>query len=55
MPALCEEFLKYEGATSVQRKPRQKEDETDVEAVLPNESTEPLTFEVASSWFENGF
>jgi glucose/mannose transport system substrate-binding protein len=46
VPALCEEFLKYEGATSVQRKPRQKEDETDVEGVLPNESTDPLTFEV---------
>src|SRR6202048_3989677 len=37
VPALCEEFLKYEGATSVERKPRQKENETDVEAVLPSE------------------
>jgi glucose/mannose transport system substrate-binding protein len=46
VPALCEEFLKFEGASSVERKPGQKEDETDVEAVLPSQSTEPLTFEV---------
>jgi glucose/mannose transport system substrate-binding protein len=45
-PALCEDFLKFEGATSVQRKPGAKEDETDVEAVLPSEPTGPLTFEV---------
>jgi glucose/mannose transport system substrate-binding protein len=54
-PALCEEFLKYEGATSVQRKPRQKEDETDVEAVLPNESTKPLTFEVQAHGSKTAF
>ena len=46
VPALCEEFFKYEGATSVQRKPREKEDETDVEAVLPKVSSNPVTFEV---------
>jgi glucose/mannose transport system substrate-binding protein len=46
IPALCEEFFKYEGATSVQRKPRQKEDETDVEAVLPKVSSNRTTFEV---------
>ena len=55
MPALCEEFLKYEGATSVERKPRQKEDETDVEAVLPNESTKPLTFEVQAHGSKTAF
>src|SRR5271157_2346348 len=55
VPALCEEFLKYEGATSVQRKPRQKEDETDVEAVLPNESTNPLTFEVEAHGSKTAF
>jgi glucose/mannose transport system substrate-binding protein len=55
VPALCEEFLKYEGATSVQRKPRQKEDETDVEAVLPNESAEPLTFEIQAHGSKTAF
>ncbi len=55
MPALCEEFLKFEGATSIERKPRQKEDETDVEAVLPNQSTEPLTFEVQAHGSKTAF
>src|SRR5271165_4390229 len=55
VPALCEEFLKYEGATSVQRKPRQKEDETDIEAVLPNESTNPLSFEVEAHGSKTAF
>ena len=55
VPALCEEFLKYEGATSVQRKPRQKEDETDVEGVLPNQSTDPLTFEVQAHGSKTAF
>ena len=55
VPALCEEFLKFEGATSVQRKPRQKEDETDVEAVLPNQSAEPLTFEVQAHGSKTAF
>ncbi len=55
VPALCEEFLKFEGATSVERKPRQKEDETDVEAVLPNQSTEPLTFEVQAHGSKTAF
>ena len=54
VPALCEEFLKYEGATSVQRKPLQKEDETDVEAVLPNES-EPLVFEIQAHGSKTAF
>ena len=38
-PTLCEDFLKYQGATSVQRKPGSKEDEVDIEAVLPSESS----------------
>jgi len=46
VPALCEEFFKYEGATSVQRKPRQRQDETDVDAVLPKVSSNRITFEV---------
>ena len=54
-PALCEEFLKFEGATSIERKPREKEDETDVEAVLPNHSTEPLTFEVQAHGSKTAF
>jgi glucose/mannose transport system substrate-binding protein len=45
-PTLCEDFLKYQGATSVQRKPGVREDEVDIEAVLPNESNEPVTFEI---------
>src|SRR5258707_14837994 len=53
--ALCEDFLKYEGATSVQRKPREKEDETDIEAILPNESAEPLTFEVQAHGTKTAF
>jgi glucose/mannose transport system substrate-binding protein len=54
-PALCEEFLKFEGATSIERKPRQKEDETDVEAVIPNKSTEALTFEVQAHGSKTAF
>jgi glucose/mannose transport system substrate-binding protein len=45
-PTLCEDFLKYQGATSVQRKPGVREGEVDIEAVLPNESNEPVTFEI---------
>jgi phosphate transport system substrate-binding protein len=55
VPALCEEFLKFEGATSVQRKPGQKEDETDIEAVLPNQSAEPLTLEVQAHGSKTAF
>src|SRR5580700_1027163 len=55
VPALCEEFLKYQGATSVERKPGEKEDEIDVEAVLPNESKEPLTFEVQAHGSKTAF
>ena len=55
VPALCEEFLKFEGASSVERKPRQKEDETDVDAVLPNRSSEPLTFEVQAHGTKTAF
>jgi glucose/mannose transport system substrate-binding protein len=53
--AVCEDFLKYQGATSVQRKPREKEDETDIEAILPNESSEPLTFEVQAHGTKTAF
>ena len=55
VPALCEEFLKFEGATSVQRKPGQKEDEIDVKAILPNKSVEPLTFEVQAHGSKTAF
>ena len=55
VPALCEEFLKFEGAISVQRKPGQKEDETDVDAVLQSQSTEPLTFEVQAHGSRTAF
>ena len=48
VPTLCEDFLKYQGATSVQRKPGLREDEVDIEAVLPSESAEPVTIEIQS-------
>ncbi len=54
-PALCEDFLKYEGATSVQRKPGAKEDEVDIEAVLPSESPELVTFEIQAHGSKNAF
>jgi glucose/mannose transport system substrate-binding protein len=53
--AVCEDFLKSEGATSVQRKPREKEDETDIEAIFPNESAGPLIFEVQAHGTKTGF
>jgi len=55
VPALCEDFLKFDGATSVQRKPGEKENETDIEAVLPSESAEPLTFEVQAHGSKTAF
>ena len=55
VPALCEDFLKYEGATSVQRKPGAREDEVDVEAVLPNETEGPVTFEIQAHGSSTAF
>ena len=55
VPTLCEDFLKYEGATSVQRKPQTREDEIDVEAVLPNEAGGPVTFEVQAHGSKTAF
>jgi glucose/mannose transport system substrate-binding protein len=54
-PSLCEDFLKYQGATSVQRKPGSREDEVDIEAVLPSESTEPVTIEIQSHGSRTAF
>ena len=54
-PALCEDFLKYQGATSVQRKPGSKEDEVDIEAILPSESAEPVTIEIQSHGSSTAF
>jgi glucose/mannose transport system substrate-binding protein len=54
-PTLCEDFLKYEGATSVQRKPGAREDEVDIEAVLPNQPNDPVTFEIQSHGSGTGF
>jgi glucose/mannose transport system substrate-binding protein len=45
-PAIGEEFLKHEGAISVQRKPGLREDETNLEAILPEESAEPLIIQI---------
>ena len=55
IPALCEDFLKYEGATSVQLKPGSREDEVDIEAVLPSESNEAVTFEIQAHGSATGF
>ncbi|MBV9273171.1 MAG: extracellular solute-binding protein, partial [Verrucomicrobia bacterium] len=55
VPTLCEDFLKYEGATSLQRKPGAREDEVDIEAVLPNESNQPVIFEIQSHGSSTGF
>jgi phosphate transport system substrate-binding protein len=45
-PALVEEMLKSAGATSIQRHPGAKEDETDIDAILPEESGQKVTFEI---------
>ncbi|MBV9999389.1 MAG: extracellular solute-binding protein [Verrucomicrobia bacterium] len=45
-PAIAEEFLKHEGAISVQRKPGLREDETNLDAVLPDESAESVVIEI---------
>jgi glucose/mannose transport system substrate-binding protein len=55
VPTLCEDFLKYEGATSVQRKPQTREDEIDVEALLPNDSGGPVTFEIQAHGSKTAF
>jgi phosphate binding protein len=55
VPTLCEDFLKYEGATSVQRKPGAREDELDIEAVLPNQSNQPVIFEIQCHGSSTGF
>jgi glucose/mannose transport system substrate-binding protein len=54
-PALCEDFLKYEGATSVQRKPGAREDEVNVEATLPNEAGGQVTFEIQAHGSSTAF
>jgi glucose/mannose transport system substrate-binding protein len=54
-PTLCEDFLKYEGATSVQRKPGVREDEVDIEAVLPGESPQLVTFEIQAHGSKTAF
>src|SRR3984893_19205087 len=54
-PTLCEDFLKYEGATSVQRKPGAREDEIDIEAVLPGESPQLLVFEIQAHGSKTAF
>lgn len=53
--AVCEDFLKSVGATSIQRKAREKENETDIEAILPSESAEPLTIEVQAHGTKTAF
>jgi len=54
-PTLCEDFLKYQGATSVQRKPGSKEDEVDIDAILPSESSEQITIEIQSHGSSTAF
>jgi len=45
-PSLVEAMLKDLGATSIQRHPGAKEDETDVDALLPEEPDRKITFEI---------
>ncbi|MBV8329660.1 MAG: extracellular solute-binding protein, partial [Verrucomicrobia bacterium] len=45
-PSLCEDLLKYEGATSVQLMPGSRQDELEIQAVLPNEPNPLITFEI---------
>jgi glucose/mannose transport system substrate-binding protein len=54
-PTLCEDFLKYQGATSVQRKPGSKEDEVEIDAVLPGEASEQVTIEIQSHGSSTAF
>jgi glucose/mannose transport system substrate-binding protein len=54
-PVLCEDFLKYQGATSVQRKPGLKEGEVDIEAILPSESGETVTIEIQAHGSSTAF
>lgn len=53
--AIGEEFLKHEGATSVQRRPGIREDETNLEAVLPGESTEPVVIDIQAHGSKSAF
>jgi glucose/mannose transport system substrate-binding protein len=55
IPTLCEDFLKYQGATSVQLKPGSREDELEIEAVLPGESNDRVTFEIQAHGSATGF
>jgi glucose/mannose transport system substrate-binding protein len=55
IPTMCEDFLKYEGATSVQLKPGSREDELEIEAVLPGESNNTVTFEIQAHGSATGF
>ncbi|MBV9492329.1 MAG: extracellular solute-binding protein, partial [Verrucomicrobia bacterium] len=53
-PTFCEDFLKYQGATSIQRKPGPKGDDIELEGSLPNEAT-PLTLEISAHGSSTAF
>ncbi|MBV8901953.1 MAG: extracellular solute-binding protein, partial [Verrucomicrobia bacterium] len=52
---ICEDFLKHEGATSIQRRPGPRENETNIEALLPNESADRLIFEIQAHGSKTAF
>jgi phosphate transport system substrate-binding protein len=54
-PALMESMLKNAGASSILRRPGAKEDETDIDAVLPNEPSQRLTFEIQAHGSQTAF
>jgi glucose/mannose transport system substrate-binding protein len=55
VPSICEDLLKYEGATSVQLKPSSRQDELEIMAVLPNEPNPMITFEIQAHGSTTGF
>jgi glucose/mannose transport system substrate-binding protein len=55
VPSLCEDLLKYEGATSVQLKPGSRQDELEIQALLPNEPNPMITFEIQAHGSTTGF
>ena len=53
--AICEDFLNHEGAISVQRRTGPRQNETTIEARLPNESPDRLIFEIQAHGSKTAF
>jgi phosphate transport system substrate-binding protein len=50
-----EELLKNAGASSILRHPGAKDDETDIDAVFPDEPSQRLTFEIQAHGSQTAF